>query len=151
MAPLHGKIRWSCVVQRTASPTCRRCPSASHRSQRRIVPSIGLGENWYFEMHVALHPQDDVFNYHSIKKYHYKSRKHPMERSAEFHGPKLWHGQIVDLAGRENEQTSECKDERFRELRRCGRYGTCWVSNPRLKGATPGHNIGGIGYLGASR
>lgn len=25
--------------------------------------------------------------------------------------------QIVDLAGRENEQTSECKDERFRELR----------------------------------
>eukprot|EP00913_Durusdinium_trenchii_P000072 g66.t1 len=25
--------------------------------------------------------------------------------------------QVVDLAGRENEQTSECKDERFRELR----------------------------------
>ena len=28
--------------------------------------------------------------------------------------------QIVDLAGRENEQTSECKDERFRELRHDG-------------------------------
>ena len=27
--------------------------------------------------------------------------------------------QVVDLAGRENEQTSECKGDRFRELRPC--------------------------------